>query len=1190
MAGEEIKRQIEAAVKAFSDGELREKAINLFNVLGYNTSRQNSFENKTWAEFKEHFIKDSFSEEKALVKEWSYVDILFQISKDEVTGELGLFDTGKVNDTIIESYLFFAIALKGESYSRTQLSNISREINKLFPMPVMILFKYNGQITLSIINRRLHKKDDSKDVLEKVTQIKDINISNPHRAHVEILYDLSFTELQKEFKLTNFVELHNAWQKTLDTKELNKRFYQELSNWYFWAMDYAKFPDDIEKDEKIRNATNLIRLITRIIFIWFIKEKGFVPEKIFNKNEAARLVKDFCKNDKSHNYYNAILQNLFFGTLNQNMKERKFAIESDDYVKNDHGVKNLYRYKDMFLVPEKDVLKLFVDVPFLNGGLFDCLDKDETETEKQKHQYIDGFSRNAQKRAKLPDFLFFADEDESDLNEIFGTKNKKYKVRGLIEILSSYKFTITENTPIEEEIALDPELLGKVFENLLASYNPETSITARKQTGSFYTPREIVNYMVDESLIAYLDQKLKDAGHEDSEEKIRDLISYSEEKHQFDKKQTDVLICAIDNCKILDPACGSGAFPMGILHKLVHVLHKLDPKNEQWKKRQIDKLKVIDDPDIRDKAIQDTEDAFEHNELDYGRKLFLIENCIYGVDIQPIAVQIAKLRFFISLIIDQKRDDKKENHGIRSLPNLETKFVAANTLIGLEKPGEDTQLGFKNPDIDKCENELKDLRHKYFTAKTRKEKLNCQKEDKRLREKISKLLINDGWGAESAKQIVAFDPYDQNASSPFFDPEWMFGVIGGFDVVIGNPPYVSAPTMVSNYTELRNSIIYSNKYKSLYQKWDLYVPFMELGLQILKNKGVFSMIVPYPLTNQNYALKLRELIINQYNLKEIVDLNGTKIFENATVSNCIPFISKSIPENACYVSKIDEFGKIQRAFVRNFTDLVQDPSTQIWNLINEKREINRQVKMNVLGDYCYISVGMVINADEKTAKGEFTKDDLISDSYDKIHCRKYIEAKDIERYMVKRIRYLEYNTDRCPEKLRRPTFRELYEKPKLIMNCLGSFCTAIDTNTFFLHNHSLYCSILWKDLDGIDNKSISASVKRYSNLSRKEMVILSKNIDLRYLLAVLNSKYASVLLTNLRAGDYHIYPEHVRNIPIPNLSKTDQKPFINLVDKILVGKEKNNDTFALEAEIDHLVYRLYNLTAEEIAKVENSAK
>jgi len=144
MAGEEIKKQIESAVKAFSDGELRDRALNLFNVLGYNTSRQNSFENKTWAEFKEHFVKDSFSEEKALAKEWSYVDILFQVSKDEVTGELGLFDTGKVNDTIIESYLFFTIALKGESYSRTQLSNISREINKLFPMPVMVLFKYNG--------------------------------------------------------------------------------------------------------------------------------------------------------------------------------------------------------------------------------------------------------------------------------------------------------------------------------------------------------------------------------------------------------------------------------------------------------------------------------------------------------------------------------------------------------------------------------------------------------------------------------------------------------------------------------------------------------------------------------------------------------------------------------------------------------------------------------------------------------------------------------------------------------------------------------------------------------------------------------------------------------------------------------------------------------------------------------------
>jgi len=274
-------------------------------------------------------------------------------------------------------------------------------------------------------------------------------------------------------------------------------------------------------------------------------------------------------------------------------------------------------------------------------------------------------------------------------------------VRGLIHTFDHYKFTITENTPIEEEIALDPELSGKVFENLLAAYNPETGATARKQTGSFFTPREIVNYMVDEALIAYLKTSLEPEAPsaKDVEARLRHLFAYNAEAHKFSAKEVDRLIAAIDHLKSLDPAVGSGAFPMGILHKLVFILGKLDPRNEKWKERQVNRVREamtaaerIEDATIRERTVRDLEqqiagvnEAFERNELDYGRKLYLIENCIYGVDIQSIAVQIAKMRFFISLIVDQKIDDTQPNRGVRPLPNLETKFVAANALIGVER-------------------------------------------------------------------------------------------------------------------------------------------------------------------------------------------------------------------------------------------------------------------------------------------------------------------------------------------------------------------------------------------------------------------------------------------------------------------------------------------------------------------------
>jgi adenine-specific DNA-methyltransferase len=226
-------------------------------------------------------------------------------------------------------------------------------------------------------------------------------------------------------------------------------------------MDKVKFPEDYkysndnDRDKEIRIATNLIRLITRIIFIWFIKEKGLIPEVLFDREKLKGIIRDFG-NPQASNYYNAILQNLFFATLNQKMNERRFASEKGYPLnKSEYGVKTLYRYKDKFLVSEKEVLGLFKEIPFLNGGLFDCLDK---EDEAGKVIYIDGFSRNPKKQALIPDYLFFQqDETRVDLSTYGLGSNKQ--VRGLIEILKSYNFTIDESTPVDQEVALDPELL-----------------------------------------------------------------------------------------------------------------------------------------------------------------------------------------------------------------------------------------------------------------------------------------------------------------------------------------------------------------------------------------------------------------------------------------------------------------------------------------------------------------------------------------------------------------------------------------------------------------------------------------------------------------------------------------------------------------------------------------------------------
>lgn len=448
----------------------------------------------------------------------------------------------------------------------------------------------------------------------------------------------------------------------------------------------------------------------------------------------------------------------------------------------------------------------------------------------------------------------------------------------------------------------------------------------------------------------------------------------------------------------------------------------------------------------------------------------------------------------------------------------------------------------------------------------------------------------------SKKEYYAVNPFDWREAFP------QIFANGGFDCVVGNPPYVSAPSQIALHSLAmqRDYLSKCPRFKTLVQKWDLYVPFMELGLNILKDNGAFGMIVPFPLTNQLYGKKLRDLMTNSYNLFEISDLQGVKVFATATVTNCIPFVRKAAPQESVDISTYSpEKQTLSVAFAKPLADLVQDEKKSVWNLTQEKRKTNRHSDMHVLGDFCYVSKGMVLNADKKTAMGEFKKEDLISETPDEIHSRKYIEAKNIERYAVKRERYLEWNTPRCPGQLSRPTFRELYEYDRLIMNCLGTINATTDCGEQYLHNHSIYCAIPWNNLREVDNKSISGNVKKFSSMTRRKMEALSGKVNLKYLLGVMNSRYAGALLSNLRGDDYHIYPEHIRNIPIPLATPAEQKAIADLVEKMLATQRElqgaatpsgrnflEQKAAALDRQINQAVYQLYNLTPAEIAVVE----
>jgi len=791
-----------------------------------------------------------------------------------------------------------------------------------------------------------------------------------------------------------------------------------------------------------------------------------------------------------HDYLDAVLEPLFFGVLNTKPDEREAVFRAYNW--------------------DLNLLREWKDIPYLNGGLFERDAEDEPES-------------------RFPADYF----------------------KRLFQFFSEYNFTIDENDPNDAEVGVDPEMLGKIFENLLED---------NKDKGAFYTPKEIVRYMCQESLIAYLDTNTSIAS-----EKIRKFVLSPEEGvTDIPDNKKPKLLTALEEVKICDPAIGSGAFPMGLLNELLHCREVLSGEHY-------------------DRA---------------ALKKSIIQNNIYGVDIEKGAVDIARLRFWLSIVVDEEIPSP--------LPNLDYKIMQGNSLIESFEGIDLSELTYKREGKkDKGEVMLFDdeknrhqkivtqLLTRYYSCSDHTRKLELQRE---IAATINTLLESQAIDASKLAQLKKLNLAETNQF--FLWHTWFSDVFNrgdeksGFDIVIGNPPYVSAPTQIGNeeLAKQRERIVSSNKYKTLYQKWDLYIPFIELGMLYNCKNGITTMIVPFPLTNQLYAKIMRGLIIKEKELFELVDLNGTKIFENATVSNCIPFIRNAQPKIKTWISNINTNGIIIKQFEQPLTKLVQDDKSLVWNVTQEERQNNRHSNMHLLGDYCYISKGMVLNSHEDSENDKFRKNDLISETKDDIHCRKFVEGKDCVKYSTQRIRFLEYNTERVPSKLSRPTFPELYNTPKLMFNRLGELQVFYDIEGDFTTSDAMFVCCLWQDLHKIENKSISSSIKKFCKMPRNEMESLSQTVSLYYLLGIMNSRYASVLLTNLRGGDYHIYPEHIRNIPIPSATIEIQNSISNIVKNIIEQKcsNPNHDTSSLEKQIDFIVYDIYGLTDAEIRTIEES--
>ena len=954
----------------------------------------------------------------------------------------------------------------------------------------------------------------------------------------------------------------NAFKESFAVKTLTKQFYNDIFAWYLWANDVksnVSFPNDtnIEDDDREKLDVKIILLIIRLMFVWFIKQKKLVPNCIFDETYLTSILKKFDPESTTDGtYYNAILQNLFFATLNRAIVDEEGNKRGFATNQGSRDVKTLYRYAELFNISESEVIKLFSEVPFLNCGIFECLDKTIKLDCVEKSYNFDGFSRNSEKfrdgrfkwRAVVPNILFFEKE------------------KGLLSILNRYNFTIEENSPNEQQVALDPEILGKVFENLLGAYNTETQETARKKSGSFYTPREVVNYMVDESLQAYLGDSPV----------VKSVFDDDFEKDSNSENEYKAIATKLQAVKILDPACGSGAFPMGLLNRMVDILKKIHPK----------------------KSV-------------YDLKLSIIENCIYGSDIQCIAVQISKLRFFISLICDCEKDATKPNFGIPTLPNLETHFVAADSLLSMKKQKKQIEL-FEDPEIEPTKQKLKEIRHEHFSAKSASEKMRLLKEDTELRNKLEKLLIkSQSFAPDDAKQLAGWNPYDQNAVAEFLDPSWMFGVNDGFDIVIGNPPYIqlqkNGGALAKQYEK--------ESYKVFARMGDIYCLFYERGAQLLKPHGHLCFITSNKWMRSGYGEKMREYFTTQTNPKLLVDFAGVKVFESATVDTNILLFEKAKNEHKTICAVIP---KENKDCIKNLSVFVQqqhsvssfDKGGESWVILNEiEQSIKRKIEAvgTPLKDWdIQIKSGISTGFNDAFIISTEKRDEILSNCKNEEERKKTAElirpilrGRDIKRYSYDWANlwlvyipwhfplHLDNSIHGCSEKAEKE-FQKQY--PAIYNHLLGYKKQLSARNKagicyewYALQRWGANC---WEDFSR--PKLIYPNITKHLPFVYDDKKILTNQNcfivtgkDIEFLTAFLNSSIFKYCFRDafpeLSGGTMELLKIFFDKIPVLQVTDKTNEKF-----KVLIKDIQNEYTEQKAKEIDKQIFELYGLNEGEI--------
>jgi len=769
--------------------------------------------------------------------------------------------------------------------------------------------------------------------------------------------------------------------------------------------------------------------------------------------------------------------------------------------------------------------------PFLNGGLFEARETD--------------FYKN--NKLTFPKDYF---------DDLFG-------------FLSGYNFTTDESTSQFQQVAIDPEMLGRIFENLLAEMTEETGEQARKAKGAFYTPREIVEYMCRESLKEYLKTKIPE--DESRDKRLEQLIDrpdkeFQDQDHNWRrdwKQYKNSIIKALDDLKVLDPACGSGAFPIGMMQLLVRVYERLEARFDPYK-----------------------------------TKLGIIEKNIYGVDIEPMAVEIARLRAWLSIIVDEESDSKK----IKPLPNLEFKFICANSLIDLDKNGSST-LG----DDPELAGKLQEIRDAYFKTESLNKKKN-------LREKYEK-IVNTGESlfGESlkSKQLKTYRPFDNETSASFFNSEFMFGV-DKFNLIIGNPPYVKEDMNKKAFEGLKKLECYQGK-------MDLWYLFGARGIDLLNTGGILSFIAINNWTTNDGASKFRNKILNDGQLISYTDFGDFKVF-SAGVQTMVFLIKKnrsndeynvkyrkllnskidygflptflSLDKEVANIAEVYDFKLNPSQYLDSYIHFTPSGITELLEKIGKEEHFKLKSEeifsgIDVMQDFVTRTHLSKLETPAKVGDGIFVLnngevENLSLNKDEKNILRPYFTTKEINKFIAdKSNRYwIIYGGSELNKKI------SLYPMIKKHLDKFKRVITSVN-KPYGLHrtrNEKIFLGDKILSIRKCSEPSFSF-VNFPCFVSRAFMIIKSNRIDLEYLNAVLNSKLVSFWLLHrgkMQGDNFQIDKAPLLSVPIAISEEGERERIVEISRAITNKKDRDEDANLEIKKLNDYVNQIYGLTQEEI--------